>query len=153
MAAQAATNPAAGAEVLIEEGLFRLDDAGQPRLLGRRCRGCQAVFLGRRKVCLACFGREMDDALLGPGGVVHSYTTVHQASPAAFVKAPYVIAQVRLPEGVIVTAPLVDCDPAAVTVGLPVETRALRFPGESDQVIVSYAFVPRNRPGGKESRS
>lgn len=152
MAAETATKADQENEVLIEQGIFRLDERGQPRLIGSRCPACKSVFGGRRRVCLACFGRDLQEHLLGPQGVIHSYTTVHQAGRGSFVQAPYNIVQVRLPEGVIVTAPLVDCDPSGVSMDLPVETKALRFPNESGQTIVTFAFVP-SRKGAKESQS
>lgn len=151
MATETAAQAEPGTEVLIEQGLFALDDRGQPRLIGSRCRGCSSVFGGRRRVCLACFGRDLEERLLEPRGVVYSFTTVFQAGRGSFVQAPYNIVQVRIPEGVIITAPLVECDPAAVAIGMPVETKALRFPGESGQVIVTYAWVPAQAGGGKEA--
>lgn len=137
------------AERLIEGGLFRLDAGGQPRLIGSRCRACGTVFAGRRAVCLSCFGRELEETLLGPAGKVHSFTTVHQQSRNSLLEAPYMIAQVILPEGVIVTAPLVECSPAEVAIGMAVETGALRFTEPSGDVTVSYAFVPARREEGK----
>jgi len=136
-------------ERLIEDGLFRLDAGGQPRLIGSRCRGCRAVFAGRRALCLSSFGRQLEEALLGPGGTVHSFTTVHQQSRNSLLEAPYTIVEVLLPEGVIMAAPLVECMPAEVAIGMAVETRALRFTEPSGDVTVSLAFVPARGKGGK----
>ena len=53
-------------ERLIEEGLFRLDGTGTPRLRGSKCPACGVVFFGRRAVCLACHAAQEEHE---PGGV------------------------------------------------------------------------------------
>jgi hypothetical protein len=141
VADNASSNNEAPLEHLIEEGLFRLDETGTPRLRGSKCPGCAAVFGGRRSVCLACFRVGMEDTDLSADGEVYSFTTVHQQSVDALIQPPYTVVQVRLPEGVIVTAPLLGTDPQAVSVGLPVRTKAFRFNEVSGDVVVSYAFV------------
>ena len=140
------TQPASG-ERLIEEGLFRLDETGTPRLNGSRCGECGAVFLGRRSVCLACSHLGLAATDLSAEGVVHSFTTVRQQSPDSLLQPPYTVVQVKLPERIIVTAPLLEIAPGAVTVGLPVRTKAFRFTEASGDVVVSYAFVPSGREG------
>ena len=54
-------------------------------------------------------------------GHVHSFTVVHRAPGAYRDEAPYVVALVDLAEGVRLMTRLVDVEPAAVAVGLPVE--------------------------------
>ena len=129
-------------ERLIEEGLFRLDETGTPRLRGSKCSTCGATFLGRRSVCLACFHLGLEETDLSTGGEVYSFTTVRQQSPDSLIAPPYTVVQVKLPERIIVTAPLLEIAPDAVAVGLPVRTKAFRFTEPSGQVVISYAFVP-----------
>ncbi len=141
MANHAPSGTEATEERFIEEGLFRLDETGTPRLRGSKCPGCGAVFGGRRSVCLACFRVGLEDADLSADGEVYSFTTVHQPSADALIQPPYTIVQVRLPEGVIVTAPLLGTEPQAVSVGLPVRTKAFRFSEATGDAVISYAFV------------
>ena len=138
----ATTVPADSGERLIEEGLFRLDETGTPRLRGCKCPACGTVFLGRRVVCLACFHLGLDEIDLSAEGEVYSFTTVRQQSSGSLIAPPYTVVQVKLPERIIVTAPLLEIAPDAVAVGLPVRTKAFRFTEPSGQVVVSYAFVP-----------
>ncbi len=141
MTSTAEVQPESG-ERLIEEGLFRLDETGTPRLRGSMCSACRAVFLGRRAVCLACFRLGLDECDLSAEGEVYSFTTVRQQSPDSLITPPYTVVQVKLPERIIVTAPLLEIAPEAVAVGLPVRTKAFRFTEPSGQIVVSYAFVP-----------
>ena len=129
-------------ERLIEEGLFRLGEDGRPRLIGSRCRACGTVFGSRRRVCLACYSRDLEERELEREGTVHSFTTVHQAGGGVLLPVPYTIVQVSLPGGIVVTAPLVDCAPERVRVGLRVETKAVRFDDPDGGKVVSWAFAP-----------
>ena len=95
-------------ERLIEEGLFRLDETGTPRLRGSKCSACGTVFLGRRFVCLACFDLNLEETDLSAEGEVYSFTTVRQQSPDSLIAPPYTVVQVKLPERIIVTAPLLE---------------------------------------------
>jgi uncharacterized OB-fold protein len=55
-------------------------------------------------------------------GTVYSFTVARRpTAPQWSADTPYVIAVIELEEGVRMTANLVDCDPGAVRVGMPVE--------------------------------
>lgn len=127
---------------LIEEGLFRLAPDGTPRLLGSRCPACGAHFFPRRVVCLACSHVGLAEAELSAGGAIYSYTIARQTPPGSLLEAPYVIAQVQLPEQVVVTAPVTGCPIGDVYVGMPVRTRAMRIKEQDGGEIVSFTFVP-----------
>lgn len=141
MSQASVVNPASG-ERLIEEGLFRIDEAGAPRLRGSRCPACKTVFGGNRAVCLNCFRVGMETVDLSDRGVVHSFTTVRQQSPDSLLQPPYTVVQVKLREGMVVTAPMLEVEPGSVDVGLAVRTKAFRFAEKSGDTVVSYAFVP-----------
>lgn len=139
---QVTTVAPAATERLIEEGLFRIDEAGIPRLRGSRCPACKAIFGGRRAVCLACFQVGMETADLSDRGEVHSFTTVRQQSPDSLLQPPYTVVQVKLRDGIVVTAPILEAEVGTVDVGMPVRTKAFRFVEKSGDTVVSYAFVP-----------
>jgi uncharacterized protein len=135
-------------ERLIEDALFRLDDAGTPWLRGSRCPRCGDTLLGKRVVCLGCFNVGLESADLSDRGEVYSFTTVRQQSPDSLISPPYVVVQVKLAEGVIVTSPLLESPDDQVFIGMPVRTKAFRFTEPSGDVLVSYAFVPVTEQGG-----
>ena len=55
-------------------------------------------------------------------GVVHTFTVYHHAYDPTFAdRLPYVIAVITLDEGPFFHTDIVECDPAAVVVGMPVE--------------------------------
>src|SRR5258708_23281655 len=89
------------------------------RLEGQRCAACGKVQFPPRAACRACRERELEPYRLSGRGTVFSHAEVAQA-PRGFA-APYVVALVRLQEGLLVTAHLTDVDDPAGTSGLPLE--------------------------------
>ena len=87
------------------------------RLTVQRCAACAAAQHPPRSVCIHC-GRSdalrLDDA--AGTGVVDSFTVVYRA-PAPELEVPYVIARVRLDEGVICLTRLTNADPDAWRIG------------------------------------
>ena len=75
-------------------------------------------------------------------GEVYSYTTVQEAPEGFEDQAPYVLALVKLDEGVMITAQITDLDGAAVNIGDRVEmvTRKLTTEGKRGVIIYGYKF-------------
>ena len=98
-----------GAQVPMVDYLV-LDD-GPPRLVGHRCAGCGATFLGRRNACCACGGTSFTREVLADRGRIESFTVVHRGAPRE--TGPFVSALVRLDDGVYVKANLLGVPPDA----------------------------------------
>jgi uncharacterized OB-fold protein len=77
-------------------------------------------------------------------GEVYSYSLVHEA-PAAFeMQKPYVVAMIKMDEGVMMTAQLTDCEPAEVQIGMRVKAtlRKIGEEGPGGVIHYGYKFVP-----------
>jgi uncharacterized OB-fold protein len=116
--------------------------AREGRLLVQRC-----VATGRpqwfpRARSLHVPGGEVEWVESEGRGTVETFTVVARSFYPA-LPAPYVIAMVRLEEGILLTALVVDADPAEVAIGLPVAVtfRAI----EGDQPVPCFA------PSGRAS--
>jgi hypothetical protein len=96
--------------------------ASRGELVVQRCWRCDERFLYPRSWCPACWAADPEWAPVSGRGTVIACTTVHQAPyPAYEPEVPYVLAVVRLAEGPQLMANVIDCDPASVEVGTPVE--------------------------------
>lgn len=95
----------------IAEGVLRV----------QRCGACGRHVFYPRAVCPYCASSELDWVDASGRGRIHSYTVVHRGPPEYRDEVPYVVALVELDEGVRMMARLVDVEPAAVSVDLPVE--------------------------------
>jgi uncharacterized OB-fold protein len=83
------------------------EDRDVVRLLGSRCRDCDAAAFPRRHVCLECAGPH-DPARLAGAGVVHART--HLGTPPRGFAAAFTYLCVDLDEGPRVLAPAVCAD-------------------------------------------
>jgi uncharacterized OB-fold protein len=112
------------------------------RLEGQRCCACGKVQFPPRPACRACGQATLEPHRLSGRGTVYSHAEVGQA-PRGFA-APYVVALVRLEEGLLVTAQLTDVEASEVTIGLPVEmvTRRLQEQGSQGYLVYGYKFRP-----------
>jgi acetyl-CoA acetyltransferase/uncharacterized OB-fold protein len=113
------------------------------RLEIMRCRGCGRWIHPPRPVCPGCHESDVGWEPVSGRATVSSFTVNHQRwFPGQEV--PYVIALVELVEqqDLRLTTNLVDCAPAAVTIGMPVR---VRFEAASDEIGLPL-FVPD--PGG-----
>jgi len=115
--------------------------AGEGTLLLGRCDACESAFWYPRPFCPACGGAAGTVPARGTG-VVYSYTVVRKARGAFGEAVPYVVAYVELSEGPRILSNVVDCDPAQVSIGLPVEI-GFDDAGAGRRL---YRFKPR--PGG-----
>jgi uncharacterized OB-fold protein len=86
------------------------DATREQRLLIQRCSACAHLQHYPRALCTACGTTDGLDWVEAAGtGVVDSCTVVHRGLPG--FDAPYVVARVRLTEGVLVLTNLVDGEP------------------------------------------
>ncbi|MQA78855.1 MAG: hypothetical protein GEV10_10335 [Streptosporangiales bacterium] len=83
--------------------LWRASDGEPARLLGSRCRTCDARAFPSRSLCFGCLGTDLEPLALGPAGVLYSYSTVRVSASRA---VPYTLGYVDLPEGPRVLAEL-----------------------------------------------
>ena len=109
-----------------------------------RCTGCGRVFFPPRRACSRCRGRVFEKTTLSREGTLETFTVIRVAPSGFLDEAPYAVGIVSLPEGVKVTAQIVDCDLDALAVGDPVrlEFRRVRQDGESGILCYGYKFVP-----------
>jgi uncharacterized OB-fold protein len=120
----------------------------QPHLVGKKCGGCGAVYLGKRVACSKCGTvDQFSEVPLSTTGSLWVYSIVHQSAPG--IPTPYVAAIVDLPEGVSVRCNVVDVepDPAKIPFGMPVQmiTRKVREDKQGNDVIAFFF-----RPAGKD---
>jgi hypothetical protein len=73
-------------------------------------------------------------------GIVHTFTVVRQSFDPFFKsKVPYVVAMVRLDEGPLMMSNIVECDVAAVKIGMRVDV--LFEPATSEVAIPMFRIT------------
>jgi hypothetical protein len=133
--------PAERKQVPIKGARLRLGDS--PALMGCRCPQCGEHFYPPRYVCLNCYHEGLDEVALSTRGELWTFTIARAALPGTLMTPPYVIAQVRLPEGVSVATVLTDVDPETVRVGMPLELVVEKALVDSEgNDVMTFKFRP-----------
>jgi len=98
------------------------DATRQGKLMIQKCTDCQTNIFYPRLFCPNCHSEAIEWVESSGRGTVYSYSVVHNNAPSAFIPdLPYVVAIVRLEEGVQMCTNIVGCDPCDVQCDMPVE--------------------------------
>jgi uncharacterized protein len=118
--------------------------AARYRLEGQRHRSSGAVRFPPEPA-VSAEAEQWEPYTLRGAGTVYSFTVVRQPPAGHEAQAPYILAMVKLEEGLLVTAQLTDCEPQDVAIDMQVEmvTRRLRDLGPDGLIIYGYKFRPR----------
>jgi uncharacterized OB-fold protein len=92
------------------------------KLLIQHCDACGKNIFYPRLYCPFCLSDQLGWIEASGRGTVYTFSVVENNAPSAFVPdMPYVIAIVRLEEGVQMMTNIVGCDPEQVHCDLPVK--------------------------------
>lgn len=105
-------------------------------LVGSKCKGCGALFFPTRQYCAGCEGTNVEDYRFSGQGIIETYTTIHVA-PAGF-NAPYVVAIIKLNEGVSIVSQIVAQEDK-IEIGKNVEA-VFRKISENTSDVIKYGF-------------
>lgn len=120
--------------------LVALDAKGAPRLIGGRCRKCNAVSFPRAAVCANCLSEDIETIEVAHEGTLYSYSIVHQAQKGWTV--PYALGYVDLPDNVRVLAHL-DAPADKITVNMPMRLSVGVVGADpAGAPLLSYTFTP-----------
>ena len=108
------------------------------------CAACGHRQLPGGPCCRECLSQELSWDRVSGRGIVHSFTVVHRAlHPAFAAQVPYVLADIQLDEGPVLTSNVTDVAPHEVSIGMPVEV----WFDEVDRDAFGTAFrLPKFRP-------
>jgi uncharacterized OB-fold protein len=92
------------------------------RLVLQHCNACNRAIHYPRIACPHCGSDALGWQPASGRGTIYSFTVVQANAPSAFIAdMPYVVAVVRLAEGVQMLTNIVQCDPATLRCDQPVE--------------------------------
>lgn len=126
----------------VAEGLFEVTEEG-PALVGSRCTGCGAHYFPTAMSCRdpQCDVKQLERALLGRTGVLHSWTVQHYQPPGLFPMdpwEPYALGLVEVPEGLRVLGMLTGVPLDRIEIGSAVQL--VLEPLNAD--VVTYKWAP-----------
>lgn len=118
---------------------FFWDGLRDGKLLIQRCAGCRALRHPPRPMCPRCNALAWDAIEASGRGTVYSFVLPRHPPWPWFEGKTYIVALIELEEGTRILSNLRDVDPAAVTIGMPVEAFVERFDGG----VALHQFRPR----------
>ena len=121
----------------------------EERLMGSRCKKCEALFVPPRPICIKCHGSEMEWIEMGGKGKLSALTCIAIGPPFMIAEGydrnhPYCSGVVELEEGVRVDARIEEVDtnrPEDIKIGLPLKVTFLHT-GEGEGQKTYLAFRP-----------
>jgi uncharacterized protein len=116
----------------LDPGLFCVLD-GEPRLITSRCESCSEITFPEQQSCPRCASQEVTRELVGPLGVLWTWT-VQTFAP----KPPFLAADVFEP--LRVEARLTESDPSRLHIGQPMRLTIIELPGHPQHT--TFAFAP-----------
>ena len=105
--------------VISADTAFFWDGTATGELRIQHCPSCDRLRHPPGPMCPSCGADKQDHVVASGRGTVYSYV-VHHAPAVPGKTLPFVVALVELEEGVRMIAQLVDVEPSAVAVGMPV---------------------------------
>lgn len=98
------------------------DAARRHELVVQRCTGCGTHRFPARDICSRCLSRDAAWTPVSGRGSVFSWAIMHQVyHPGFAAEVPYAVVVIELDEGARLVSNLVDCAPADIRAGMPVE--------------------------------
>jgi len=130
--------------VPIKQGLFKVPaDREKGYLIGSRCKKCGDCFYPKRAVCANCYSQEMEEVALSTRGKIYTYTIARTSYPGVPLTAPFITAQVELPEKVQVLSLITGIDFDKVKIGTDVELYFWKVrEDEEGNEVMAFAFKP-----------
>lgn len=131
-------------QIPLKEGLFRLPShGGDGYLVGSKCRTCGETFFPKRLYCAKCTSSDTEEVALSRRGKLESFTISRGVPPGSVMKAPYGLAQIRLPEGILVTTILADCDLETLDIEMDMELVFEKIKeDEEGNEVMAFKFRP-----------
>jgi uncharacterized OB-fold protein len=119
------------------------EGAGRGEVVLQRCRDCGVVQHKPRGLCVSCLSGDIEHFVASGRGIVYTYTVTNQNMAKGFAEAcPYVMAYVELEEGPRVLTNVVGCDPAGVTIGMPVRATFAHPERNDGEAFAVPVFTP-----------
>lgn len=113
-------------------------------LVVQACAACGNLQLPGGPCCARCWSQDLSWRAASGRGTVFSFTVVRHAFHPSFAdKVPYVVADVQLEEGPMLTTNVTDVDPDTVRIGMAVR---VWFDEQSEDAFHVPLRLPKFRP-------
>ena len=119
----------------------------EDKLMGCKCKGCGALYLPPRPICIECYSSDMEWVEMKGKGNLAAFTAIYVGPPSMVAegfnrKNPYCVGVVEFEEGVKIDARIEGLDtknPETIKVGMPLTAKFLhRTEGENMKTFLAF---------------
>lgn len=118
----------------------------EEKLMGSRCRKCNALFVPPRSICTKCYGMDMEWAQMKGRGKLAAFTCIAVGPPSMMSegynrKHPYVCGVVELEEGARIVARIEGVDgtkPETIKIGTPLQAEFLHRKENNSRTVLAF---------------
>ena len=135
-------------QIPIGEGLF-VWPSDEARLIATHCKSCGDTFFPKIFTCRnpGCKEKAVEEVALSRRGKLLSYTILHYPPPPPFIVSgtyePRAVAEVDMPEGLRLVAPMTRCDLKDIKIGMTMEIVLDRlYEDKEGKEIIGWKFRP-----------
>ena len=119
----------------------------EDKLMGCKCKGCGALYLPPRPICIECYSSDMEWVEMKGKGKLAAFTAIYVGPPSMVAegfnrKNPYCVGVVEFEEGVKIDARIEGVDtknPETIKVGILLTAKFLHR-GEGENIKTFLAF-------------
>jgi len=135
---------AGAAPIVVEETRGYWEGTVAEELRVQTCNACENRQMPWGPCCTRCLSQDLGWVRASGRATVFSFTVVRQAiHPSFSAQVPYVIADVELEEGPVMTSNVTDCPVEDVRIGMPLE---VWFDTEMEDAFHTKLRLPKFRP-------
>ena len=110
-------------------------------LVGSKCETCDTYYFPPREICPKCRRKgKMVEHVFSGKGKIESYTVVYSPPEELEGQAPYALAIIKLDEGPMLTAQIVDVPFEEIHIGMPVKVLFRRISEDGDSGLIHYGY-------------
>jgi len=110
----------------------------------QRCNSCGHLQMPWGPCCARCLSQDLGFQLASGRGTVFSFTTVRQAiHPDFSAQVPYIVADIQVEEGPVMTSNVTDVAPEDVSIGMSVQ---VWFDKELEDAFHVKLRLPKFKP-------
>jgi len=122
----------------------------EEKLMGSRCKHCDALYTPPRSICIKCYKSDMEWVEMKGNGKLAAFTCIAVGPPRMIAEGydrnnPYCVGVVELDEGTRVDARIEGVDPKkpeTIKVGMALKVKFLHR-GEGETRVTYLAFTPQ----------
>ncbi|MFX0009557.1 MAG: Zn-ribbon domain-containing OB-fold protein [Candidatus Hermodarchaeota archaeon] len=127
-----------------------LDFIQSKKLMGSKCKKCNALYVPPRKLCTTCNSTELEWIEMSGKGIIAAFScigvgTSYMVNKGYSMKKPYCFSVIKLDEGPMVSGQLIGVDeskPETILIGTPVGVSFIETELQGGETRVDLGFKP-----------